>query len=102
MSGGSTMQVVLGSEAVMPPPQDLEPYHRLIALQKEIIRLAEENERARRNCLALLDHVTAKGLSQAAPPKTLRQKVNNAFGQLSIFPAKPNLVTLAVKERAAC
>ena len=102
MSGGSTMQVVLGSEAVAPPPQDLEPYHRLIALQKEIIKLAEENERARRDCQALLNNVTAKGLSQAAPPRTLRQKVNNAFGQLSIFPAKPNLVPLVVKEQATC
>ena len=96
------MQVVLGSGAVTPPPHDLEPYHRLIALQKEIIKLAEENERARRDCQALLNNVTAKGLSQAAPPRTLRQKVNNAFGQLSIFPAKPNLVPLVVKEQATC
>lgn len=96
------MQLVLDGEAVAPPPQDLEPYYRLIALQKEIIKLAEGNERARRDCLALLNHVTAKGLSQAAPTKTLRQKVNNALGQLSIFPAKPNLVSLAVKEQATC
>ena len=43
MIGGNTMQMVLGSQAVSPPPHDLEPYHRLIAVQKEIIRLAEEN-----------------------------------------------------------
>ncbi len=96
------MHVVLGSEAVAAPPHDLEPYHRLITLQKEIIKLAEENERARRDCLALLDHVTTKGLSQAAQPKTFRQKMNDAFGQLSIFPAKPNLVPLVVKEEATC
>jgi len=96
------MQVFLGSEAVTPPQHDLEPYHRLIALQKEIIKLAEENERARRDCLVLLNDVTAKGLSQTAAPRTLRQKVNNAFGQLSIFPAKPNLVAMAVKEQATC
>ncbi len=94
--------MVLGSQSVGPPPHDLEPYHRLIAVQKEIIRLAEENELARRDYLALLNHMTAQGLSQNAPAKTLRQKVNHAFGQWSVFPAKPNLVALAVKEQATC
>ena len=95
-------QVDSGSEAGLPPAGDLEPYHRLIALQKEIIRLAEQNERAKRDCVALLDHVTAKGLSQAAAPRTLRQKVNRALAQLPMFPAKPGVAPVLIKEQVIC
>ena len=95
-------QVDSGSEAGLPPACDLEPYRRLIALQKEIIKLAEQNERAKKDCVALLDHVTAKCLGQAPPPRTLRQRVNRAFGQLPMFPAKPNLVPLVIKEEMSC
>ena len=103
MSGcWSKAQVDTGSEAGLPCSGDLEPYYRLIALQKELIRLAEQNERAKRDCVALLDHVTAKGLSQPAAPKTLRQKVNRALGQWPMFPAKPGMIPMAIKEQATC
>jgi hypothetical protein len=102
MSGCGMAQVDSGSEAGLPPACDLEPYRRLIALQKEIIKLAEQNERAKKDCLALRDHVTTKGLGQSAAPRTLRQKVNKAIGQLSMFPAKPNLVPLVIKEEMSC
>jgi hypothetical protein len=95
-------QVDPGSEAGLPPACDLEPYRQLIALQKEIIKLAEQNERAKRDCLALLDHVTAKRPGQAAAPKTLRQKVNKAFGQRPKLPAKLNRAPLGIKEQAIC
>jgi hypothetical protein len=102
MSGISMAQMDSGSEAGLPPACELEAYRRLIALQKEIIKLAELNERAKRDCLALREHVTAKGLSQAAAPQTLRQKVNRALGQFSLSPAKPVMVPLAVKEEVTC
>jgi hypothetical protein len=103
MSGcSSKAQVDTIVEAGVSSSGDLEPYHRLIALQKEIIRLAEQNERAKRDCVALLDHVTAKGLSQPTAPKTLRQKVNRALGQWPLFPAKPEMVPMVIKEQATC
>jgi hypothetical protein len=102
MNGWSMAQVDSGSEAGLPPACDLEPYRQLIALQKEIIRLAEQNERAKRDCAALLDHVTAQGLSHTAAPRTLRQKVNKALAQLPMFPAKPGVVPMLIKERVIC
>ena len=95
-------QVDSGSEAGLPPACDLEPYRRLIALQKEIIRLAEQNEQAKRDCVALRDHVTAKGLGHGTAPRTLRQKVNRALAQLPMFPAKPGVVPVLIKERVIC
>ncbi|HXA44753.1 MAG TPA: hypothetical protein VNZ25_04555 [Candidatus Angelobacter sp.] len=102
MSGWIMAQMDSASEVGSPAATDLEPYRRLIALQKEIIRLAEQNERAKKDCLALLNHVTNKGQGQATAPRTLRQRVNKAFGQLPMFPAKPNLVPLVIKEEMSC
>ncbi len=102
MSGGSITQVVVVGEVCLPATPDLEPYHRLIALPKEIIKLAEQNERARQDCRSLLEHVTTQGLAQNAAPRTFRQKVGQAFGQLPKVSAKSSLVTLVIKEQATC
>jgi hypothetical protein len=34
--------------------------------------------------------------------RTLRQKMNRAFGQLPAFPAKSQLASLIIKEQATC
>ena len=81
---------------------ELEPYRRLIELQKEIIRLAQQNERAQRECQALRNHMATAGTGQVVVQRTLRQKMNRVFGQLPAFPAKSQLASLIIKEQATC
>jgi hypothetical protein len=102
MAAGIMARVIPEIEMGEAGAQELEPYRRLIELQKEIIRLAQQNERARRECLALRNHMATAGTGQVVAQRTLRQKMNKAFGQLPAFPAKSQLASLIIKEQATC
>ena len=73
----------------------LESYHRLVALQKEMIRLAQQNERAQQACSELREQVTREAISRIESRRTLRLKAYQALKRSPAAPAaKPNLVSL--------
>jgi uncharacterized protein YigA (DUF484 family) len=102
MAAGIMARVISEIETGEAGAHELEPYRRLIELQKEIIRLAQQNERARQKCVALRNHMATAGSGQVVAQRTLRQKMNKAFGQLPAFPAKSQLAALIIKEQATC
>jgi hypothetical protein len=102
MAAGIMARVIPEIEAGTSSAHELEPYRRLIELQKEIIRLARQNERARQKCVALRNHMATAGTGQPVAQRTLRQKMNKALGQLPAFPAKSHLAALIIKEQATC
>lgn len=53
-----------GSELEESSVNDLEPYRRLVELQKEIARLAQENEMTSQHCAELRDKVADKVLKR--------------------------------------
>jgi regulator of replication initiation timing len=80
----------------------LESYRELIELQKQIIELAQQNERAKLECRQLRDRVAAEVVNQAGTQRSLRQKANKAFAELPANLAKSNLVSFIVKEQSIC
>ncbi len=82
---------------------ELELYHQLVELQKEIIRLAQQNERAEQECLRLREQVAGEASSRVDARRTIRQKANAALVQLpGIATAKDNLVSLITKQPSTC
>jgi uncharacterized protein with von Willebrand factor type A (vWA) domain len=67
------------------PAHDLEPYRRLVELQKEITELAQQNDNARRNCEQLRDHVASDVLSQSAAGPVTRMAGALAQMPLGLF-----------------
>src|ERR1700679_3219251 len=102
MAAGIMARVISEIEMGEAGAQELEPYRGLMELKKEISRLAQQNERARRECLALRNHMATAGTGQVVSQRTLRQKMNKDFGQLPAFPAKSQLASLIIKEQATC
>ena len=70
-----------GGRTGEPEGGDLEPYHRLIELQKQMMDLIQQNARAERECAALrkqlLRDVEALARSRRSLPERLRA---SAFG----------------------
>ncbi len=82
---------------------ELELYHHLVELQKEIIRLAQQNERAQQECLKLREQVVGEAAGRADARRTARQKANAALVQLpGIAPAKNSLVSWIAKQPSTC
>ena len=82
---------------------ELELYHHLVELQKEIIRLAQQNERAQQECLKLREQVVGEAAGRADARRTVRQKANAALVQLpGIATAKNNLASLIMKQPSTC
>ena len=86
-------------EAGTPRADGLDPYRRLVELQKQMILLAQQNERVRQTCEELRARVTAR----VAPRNGLRQKAANALKKLpGIGAAKPALASNIVKQPSTC
>jgi hypothetical protein len=91
---------VLASPSVV---DELEKYQRLVELQKQIIALAQQNQRAEQACDALREQMASEVVSQAGAQRNLRQKANRALMQLpGIALAKSNWASLMMKEPSAC
>jgi hypothetical protein len=83
---------------------DLEQYRRLIELQKQMIKLSKQNEKAKRDCAVLREKVVrevAARLSRRSLSQRLRQKARKVLKRL------PQLVTsqmnsVARKEPSLC
>jgi hypothetical protein len=96
-----------GVEAVQSSQQvagDLEQYRRLIALQKQMIKLARENEKAKRECAVLREKVArevAARLARRKLSRRLKQKVKKILKQ---FPKMmmPQVGSATMKEPSPC
>ena len=75
-----------GNQGVQPPKKagaDLKQFHRLVELQKQMISLAKQNERAKRECEDLRQHldnqVSARFPGRAAARPHLRHKAKSVL-----------------------
>src|ERR1051325_10576329 len=67
---------------------DLAQYRRLIELQKQMIKLANQNKKAKRDCAVLREKVAkevAARLSRKSLSQRLRQKAKKVLKQLPKF-----------------
>jgi hypothetical protein len=81
----------------------LEPYQRLVELQKQMIELAQQNERAKQECAELREQVAVEAITRMGPHRDLRQKATKALRKLpGMTVAKSNLVSLIIKEPSTC
>ena len=80
----------------------LESYHRLVELQKEMIQLAQQNERAKQKCAELRELVATEVIAQNSRHSP-RRKTNKASKQSPrAAVTKSNLVSLIIKEPSTC
>jgi len=81
----------------------LESYHRLVELQKQMIQLAQQNERAKQKCAELRELVAAEVIARTDSRHSPRPKANKALKQPPrAAVAKSNLVSLIIKEPSTC
>jgi regulator of replication initiation timing len=81
----------------------LEPYQRLVELQKQMIELAQQNERTKQECAKLRERLATEMTSPTKPRQGLRHRANRALKKLPGATAvKSNLVSLILKEASTC
>jgi hypothetical protein len=66
---------------------DLEPYLRLIEIQKQLIEMARRHEQTRRECEALRAQVAREAIAPLRWPKRLRQAIHRSASKLFGRPA---------------
>jgi len=68
---------------------DLEQYRRLVELQKQMIKLARQNEKARRECESLRERVAVEAIASLKKRRSLhqhlRQKAKMTLKRLTRF-----------------
>jgi hypothetical protein len=74
-------------QPTQPVADDLEPYRRLIEIQKELVQLSKQHEASRRECDALRERVIREVIDPArrrnGVHQRLRRSVSKLLGQLS-------------------
>jgi hypothetical protein len=81
----------------------LESYQRLVELQKQMIRLAQQNERAKQECAELRELVATEVIARTDSRRSPRPKTNKTLKQSpKTAMAKSNLVSLMIKEPSTC
>jgi hypothetical protein len=81
----------------------LASYQRLVELQKQMIQLAQQNERAKRECAELRELVATEAIARMDSRRSLRPRANKALKQSPrAAVAKSNLVSLIIKEPSTC
>ena len=89
--------------ASLPVVDELEKYQQLVELQKQIIALAQQNERAEQACSALREQMVSEVVSHASSQKNLRRKATRNLRSLpGLSLAKPDWASLMINERPAC
>lgn len=81
-------------------PVNLEPYHRLIALQKQIVLISRQNEKTRVQCALLRDGVRLNHRLPLSRPFLLR-KLSSAWTARFRRLVKPSLLPVPINEQAA-
>ena len=84
-------------KADQPSALDLEPYRRLVELQKEITALAQQNERAQQKCAKLREGVAARVLDHTGTRRDARPKVGKVLAQLPMGLVISGLISRIVK-----
>ena len=69
-------------QADKPATVDIEPYRRLVELQKEITALAQKNERAQQKCAKLREGVASRVLKQTGTRRDSRPGMGRTLAQL--------------------
>ena len=82
-----------------PSAIDLEPYRQLVELQKEIAALAQQNDRAQKQCAELREGVASRVLNQTGTRRNTRQKVGRALAQLPLGLVISDLVSRSLISR---
>lgn len=70
---------------------NLEPYRRLVELQKQMIELAQQHERARRECEALRAQIADEVAMSARDKRVLNHQLRVAVSRLNRFNRKESL-----------
>ncbi len=61
---------------------DLEPYRRLVELQKQVIALAAENEKARQECAVLRERMAAEVIDGRQMRRGLRHRLREQAAKM--------------------
>jgi hypothetical protein len=59
-----------------------EPYRRLVELQKQMIELAQQNEKTERECAALRDQVARELAARQQARRSLRHRLRQKAGKV--------------------
>jgi len=70
---------------------NLEPYRRLVELQKQMIELAQQHELARRECEALRAQITNEVVGSLRDKRILNRQLRAAVSRLNWFNRKESL-----------
>ena len=86
---------------------DLEPYRRLIEIQKELVEMSKQHEQTRRECDALRELVTREMIESLPWRGKLRHHLRQSASRLLRRPsrranAKPPIPTLNPKQPFSC
>jgi len=86
---------------------DLEPYRRLVELQKEMIELAQQYEQTRQRRDALLEQLARDAEARQPAPHSLPQRLRRSAAKLlqrvpGLAPAKPDLPSFNHNETLPC
>jgi predicted flavoprotein YhiN len=86
---------------------DLEPYRRLVELQKQMIDLAQQHELTKRRRDALREQMVREVVDRQAIRRGLRQRLRQSAAKLlqcvpRLMPAKPDLSAINNKSSSLC
>ena len=86
---------------------DLEPYRRLVELQKQMIELAEQHEQSKRRRDALRDQMVREVTNRRPVRHGLRHRLQRSAAKLlkrvpGFAAGKPNLGTFNPKQTSSC
>ena len=62
--------------------EDLEPYRRLVELQKQMIELAQQHEHSKRKRDALREQMTREAMSRSTGHRGLRHRLQRSAARL--------------------
>jgi hypothetical protein len=65
-----------------PVTDDLEPYRQLVELQKQMIKLAKQNDQAKRECAALRERVAHEIAARLQVRRSLRHRLRQKAGKV--------------------
>jgi site-specific recombinase len=86
---------------------DLEPYRRLVELQKQMIELAQQHEQSKRRCDALRDQMVREVTNRRSVRRGLRHRVQQSAAKLlkrvpGFTAGKTNFGALNPKQPSSC
>ena len=86
---------------------DLEPYRRLVELQKQMIELAQQHEQSKRRRDALRDQMVREVTDRRPVRRGLRHRLQRSAAKLlnrvpGFAAGKPNFGTLNPKQPSSC